>query len=912
MPQKFITQIDKLRRRLQRRRVVAAACWSIATLVAAALALTACDRLLDVEDFFGRALFTATFAGVCFIVGRQAWHKILRQPVKIVEVAQRIERRHPELRDLVTSSLEFSQPANAELFAGSESLRRAVVKHTSEELKDLDWQQFVSRQPLRRAMSAAGGALVVMGLLSWWAPQSLGIGLTRLINPLCDSEWPRINHLEFVAAPQTLAAGDDLVLQLHDAQGPLPNSIEMHYRVWRNQRWHEQTNSLTTAGNTQEIIRPHVQQSLEYRATGGDHRTMPWQELEVVAPPQVSEIEIRIHPKGYTGIENGPLEKKGQVLTGSGLELSGKCDQPLARVVLHGQSGLAISATIDSKGKLFHISPDIWQAETSDLLSLELTTVTGLSTRAAWRLSLEVVPDLPPEVRFVEPTSSLSVTPEAKVRLVVAVSDDLAIRNVELLFNRSDLSEQGDQSIPLFQSPELPTLSTATRQQRLEHLLSLKPLSLQPGSVVEIHARVSDYQVEVGQTRYPVRLLVVSQEDLLHDISEQDRQLLKTLERLLQEQTELHEIVTQWELEKNWLLQRWLEAFQTLSARQRLISATLANPRDGLLHSLEQLIDSYSRNQLNRQAAVDTLQALHELLSDLVENPLQDIERLLGELMRVSRQPELDSLEELSERQQSVIEILQQAVASLSLENELAKFESGLAQIEARQRELAEQSRREILNSLSQINSQAISAAAGKQASVSQSQLARQFAKLVLQMSRAIESQSVNADSLSDTVSLARDLGVQNTMRIASDHLAQQQIGKASVLQQKSIDHLHQLRKRLAEGNTSENKEGEVNTPRAGEKENSSPEESNDRREGSGEAGTRPNESAALTKHGRRRSSLKMTSQLIKDLWGNLPERQREQILQPLSETFLPKYAEEIEAYFRTLAEPAISPKDSP
>jgi hypothetical protein len=42
---------------------------------------------------------------------------------------------------------------------------------------------------------------------------------------------------------------------------------------------------------------------------------------------------------------------------------------------------------------------------------------------------------------------------------------------------------------------------------------------------------------------------------------------------------------------------------------------------------------------------------------------------------------------------------------------------------------------------------------------------------------------------------------------------------------------------------------------------------------------------------------------LIKDLWGKLPERQREELLQPLSEEFLPEYAAEIEEYFRVLAE---------
>ena len=59
-------------------------------------------------------------------------------------------------------------------------------------------------------------------------------------------------------------------------------------------------------------------------------------------------------------------------------------------------------------------------------------------------------------------------------------------------------------------------------------------------------------------------------------------------------------------------------------------------------------------------------------------------------------------------------------------------------------------------------------------------------------------------------------------------------------------------------------------------------------------------------------ASLAATGELVKDLWGHLPERQRQQILQPLSEDFLPKYATEIEEYFRALADPDRRPPESP
>jgi hypothetical protein len=42
---------------------------------------------------------------------------------------------------------------------------------------------------------------------------------------------------------------------------------------------------------------------------------------------------------------------------------------------------------------------------------------------------------------------------------------------------------------------------------------------------------------------------------------------------------------------------------------------------------------------------------------------------------------------------------------------------------------------------------------------------------------------------------------------------------------------------------------------------------------------------------------------LVKDLWGHLPERSREQMLQSFSDEFLPKYELEIEQYYRGLSE---------
>ena len=81
----------------------------------------------------------------------------------------------------------------------------------------------------------------------------------------------------------------------------------------------------------------------------------------------------------------------------------------------------------------------------------------------------------------------------------------------------------------------------------------------------------------------------------------------------------------------------------------------------------------------------------------------------------------------------------------------------------------------------------------------------------------------------------------------------------------------------------------------------------------SGKAGKSPakNASPSTNSDVNLSTDLAVAGELVKDLWGELPERQREQILQPLREEFLPKYSSEIEAYFRALADPNRSLKES-
>lgn len=54
---------------------------------------------------------------------------------------------------------------------------------------------------------------------------------------------------------------------------------------------------------------------------------------------------------------------------------------------------------------------------------------------------------------------------------------------------------------------------------------------------------------------------------------------------------------------------------------------------------------------------------------------------------------------------------------------------------------------------------------------------------------------------------------------------------------------------------------------------------------------------------GAQAASTRSPDELMKEVWGRLPQRVREQMLESSSDEFLPEYREEIERYFRELAE---------
>jgi len=441
MSQKFVKQLERVCRRRRRQRWLTATCSAAAAAALVVLTLIGLDYALGIDDLVGRVIWTMLLVGIGWRIGAVWLRAVSEAAESPLRVAHDVERQHPELRGMVGSAWEFDQQATDDPIAGSESLRRAVVRRAAAASDEVDWQQLVSRRSLGRAMLALAIVVVTSGGFAWYLPKELAIGLTRLTNPLSRAEWPREHDLQFVEPPLQLAAGKDLVLRLRDTHGDLPSSVTMHYRSGRQGTSRDESQLLETKNPLLEIRLANVQQSFQFRATGGDHRTMPWQSLEVVAAPRVETCQLTVHPPAYTNLPAQIWDRESVLYAGSQLALQGQTDQVVTEVILRSTKGGQLEAEVGSRGRSFRVEPADWRITESATWTAHFTTASGLQARSAIEWALEVVIDQAPQVRFVEPTNDLTVVPNVSVPLVIEAIDELAVREIELIIHLPDRSE---------------------------------------------------------------------------------------------------------------------------------------------------------------------------------------------------------------------------------------------------------------------------------------------------------------------------------------------------------------------------------------------------------------------------------------------------------------------------------------
>lgn len=836
MPHPLAERVRAVERRVRRLEWWHAACGCFLWATAIVMAAVALDYVLRIHDAGVRWIWSLAVAAA---LGWALWRWIVpirRRPPAPVEVAQRIERRFPQIRGRLSSAVAFLSQSPSDPTAGSLDLRRAVVAETESLSADLDFQEVIDpRQPRRFIVAAAVMAIAALGL-ALASPSLVSLGAVRLAMPWSKVSWPARHALALVSPPRVVAKGDDVEIQVVDRNGELPEDVELQVRELESGR--SQTHAMKRLGDQMIYRLDHVDQPLAYRAVGGDDYGMEWTTLQVASPAKVATLSIEVTPPAYSGWPKEQGGKLVRALAGSHLALRGTADKPIKSASLKAADGrtLPVRVAIAKDGRSFFAPADTrtpWLADQSGDFWCEVADESGLPTGRQEHIELQVITDAPPTISWESPADHTFVTPRALVPIRGLVKDDLAVARVELRYLRPDASDQGEQVVELYVGKTPAALASvgqgAARGPSGQSLaldatwdLALIP-GLSDGSVLAVRLVADDFKHQ--QTAATVRrLTIISEEELESRVVQEQSSILTQLAEVLRLQRQVRDQTAELEIrlkETGQFAPQDLSYLQSAELNQRQVQRLLTDPQDGVEPRILALLDELAHNRVSSQAASDRMKELLTKVRQIGKDELAGISHELTSALKSAQAgaergegvpPAKDapncgaddaasvqqSLGAAGASQERVIAALEALLGDLSQWDSFSRLAREVGQIREGEQALAgETDQLRLEMAASDSPDSLANRASSRQLSRRQIELARRYEKLQTRMDemrvRLGQSDPLVAATLADALDAARRLAVAGRMRSAATDLMDVRPGPAHETQQGVISGLGEL-----------------------------------------------------------------------------------------------------------------------
>lgn len=436
-PAALHSELQAARERLQQqRRRVRTGIW-VETLGVIALLLVAyavptllTDRFLRLEWIF-RAVLLASFVLVVARIVRRRLMQPLVVALSDEEIALAVERRSPELEQMLISSLQFEQDlqrADATRSIESRELKSAVVTGVRQRLESIPFRRAIDAGRVRRF--ALGIVTMLVFFVGWSAidAQSLGIWASRNVL-LSNTDWPRYTTLSLVGVADgvvRLPEGDPLTVRI-SVEGPMPDQMFLDYRFADGDAGTEpmsRTGDREFSWDLDAVIG-----DLVVTAQGGD--SLPAElRVQIVERPRVEDLSIRVALPPY--MEREPFDvpaTEGDLRLPAGAELTitGSSQKPLqSAFLLFGNARKQLLALGDD-GRSFQgtFAP----AETG-LLVVDVIDTDQLGAGAPPKLLLRVGEDKPPTIDYRLRGIGPSITAHVRIPGAFKVRDDFGLRQV--------------------------------------------------------------------------------------------------------------------------------------------------------------------------------------------------------------------------------------------------------------------------------------------------------------------------------------------------------------------------------------------------------------------------------------------------------------------------------------------------
>ncbi len=470
MPDKLIERLHAARRRMRLAQAGVGAAQAVIALVALVAAFFLIDFFITSRifpsgraDFLARLVLLAGAAGAWLYVLYTALWRVLSKRYSDDDMAMLVERRHPELRGRLISTVQLGRrEAGPERYKGSAQMIAALDEQTRALAAHLDFSDIINLTLLQRAAAGALVLFVLAGGLALWRRHYAAALFQRMA--LLPVSYPTATRIIGYTHGGSLVAGQPLAIRVWlNPNRYVPRVVHLLIKPATGRAYRLALRPLTKkTDHGAPVFQTIVHNTLaafSYRLRAYDART-PWQSEHIHSRPRIKSLLIHCVYPAYVHRANQVIKGGGAVVpTGTRLEVSASFASPCTSAVVqlrlrpaahpaahksrrrsHSHKAIAVrrhppfTRSLPMKlagGTLAHVR---WTARQSGTFVVHVTDAHGLTNVHPTVHSIEVVPDFPPVARINFPRGTQSATPFAAWPVRFSVSDAYGIKRVCLAY----------------------------------------------------------------------------------------------------------------------------------------------------------------------------------------------------------------------------------------------------------------------------------------------------------------------------------------------------------------------------------------------------------------------------------------------------------------------------------------------
>jgi len=594
------------------------------------------------HSLWGRLTLQALLVGALGAgLGWLVW-SFIRKP-SFDTLALQVEKRFPHLKNLLVNAVQLSA-RNDGREGYSPELTAAAIQQAEEACRDLDFGRAIPKKPQAVAWGEVGiGAILVPFLfLIFPSPSTKAFSQFLNLKAIWQAEAQAVLKVE--PGNGKVAKGQSFDIRVA-VEGKTIREALVHRKpesgVW------EEVKAIPLAANRFEHSFESVMEPFEYYVTAG-HLTSEHYRVGVSVKPVVVQFKLKaIYPSYAKVPPQESSDGSGEVtaLVGTVVEVSGKANVPLGSAKL--AMGDSSQVTLKPEGSQFSGKFVVRKDAT---YQFEISDSSGEKNEDPPEYRITAIPDEPPTIRIAEPGRDVYLPEDLRISLHLEAHDDFGLTRMALKVKKG--SDKEERTVPIVD------LKGRVADTSVTFNWDLNDLGLLAGEEAVYYAEIYDNDVVSGPKRgisqaFRIRFPTVQE---MYALSQKEQEeALADLQGSLPAQEELKKeierIGQELKTQKNLTWEKKQEIEQSLKHQEDLIKELEKTSQD--------LKEAAQKAEQSPLVDMETVQKL------------QEVQRLMSEVMTEEMRKALDKLQEAMQKADP--KMVQEAMKNLRLTQEELK-----------------------------------------------------------------------------------------------------------------------------------------------------------------------------------------------------------------------------------------------